>query len=75
MRIKVSVSDNGLGIDTEMYRDKLFGFYQRFHTHIESKGLGLFLTKEHVEALNGQIELFSKPNVGTQLLVTLPYTL
>lgn len=74
-KIKVSVLDNGLGIDTEMYRDKLFGFYQRFHTHIESKGLGLFLTKEHVEALNGQIELFSKPNVGTQLLVTLPYTL
>ena len=36
----LTVSDNGLGIDTELHKNKIFNLYQRFHTHVEGKGLG-----------------------------------
>ncbi len=63
--------DNGIGIDLEKYGDKLFGMYKRFHDHIEGKGLGLFLTKQQVEAMGGKISVESKLNTGTQFTVEL----
>lgn len=63
--------DNGLGVDVEnMY--KIFGLYQRMHTHVEGKGLGLYLVKTQVEAMNGQIEIESEINKGTTFTVSLP---
>lgn len=59
------VADNGLGIDLATHRDKLFGIYKRFHTHVAGKGLGLFLVKLQAESLGGHVEVSSKPDVGT----------
>ncbi len=59
------VSDNGLGIDTELFKEKIFKLYQRFHSHVEGKGLGLYLIKTQIEALGGKIELESRLNEGT----------
>lgn len=39
----ITFEDNGLGIDMERHKDKIFGLYQRFHDIPESKGLGLYL--------------------------------
>lgn len=61
----VKVSDNGLGIDLEKNRDKLFGLYKRFHPHIEGKGIGLHITKIQIERMNGSIEVESTPDEGT----------
>ena len=61
----LSVSDNGLGLDTALYKDKVFTLYQRFHTHVEGKGLGLYLVKTQILALGGKIELESKVGEGT----------
>jgi len=63
--ICLMVSDNGLGIDTELFKDKIFNLYQRFHNHVEGKGLGLYLIKTQVQALGGKIEIESKVNEGT----------
>ena len=63
--VVVSISDNGLGIDTERYKDKIFTLYQRFHTHCEGRGLGLYLVKTQMEALGGHIEVDSKVKQGT----------
>lgn len=57
--------DNGIGFDKEFHKEKLFGLYQKFHTHVEGKGVGLFLVKSQMEALNGSIEVESKVGVGT----------
>ncbi|MGO4818043.1 PAS domain-containing sensor histidine kinase [Flavobacterium sp. W22_SRS_FP1] len=57
--------DNGIGIDLERNRDKIFGLYQRFHDYPDSKGLGLYLVKSQVEAMNGTISIESKVNKGT----------
>ncbi|MFN8416519.1 MAG: ATP-binding protein [Cytophagaceae bacterium] len=70
--ICIECSDNGLGINLEKYGNQLFGFYKRFHTHIEGKGLGLLLVKKQVELLGGRIEVESEVNKGTTFRVLLP---
>jgi signal transduction histidine kinase len=61
----IEVSDNGLGIDLEKYNDKLFLIYKRFHSHVEGRGLGLYLVKTQVAALGGRIAVKSKVGDGT----------
>ncbi len=62
--------DNGIGIDLERNRDKIFGLYQRFHDYPDSKGLGLYLVKSQVEAMNGTISIESQVNKGTTFTLT-----
>ena len=57
--------DNGMGIDLNRHGEKIFGLYQRFHSHTDSKGLGLYLVKSQVEAMGGTISVESKVNEGT----------
>jgi PAS domain S-box-containing protein len=59
------VRDNGIGIDLELYGDRLFGLYQKFHNIANSKGLGLYLVKTQLELLDGKIEVESEVGVGT----------
>lgn len=61
----IQVSDNGMGIDLEKYRDKLFMMYKRFHSHVEGKGLGLYMVKTQIETMGGKIEIESEVNSGT----------
>lgn len=69
----LEVEDNGIGIDLQSIDPyKIFGLYQRMHTHVEGKGLGLYLVKSQVEALNGKIELESKPMQGSKFTVYFP---
>ncbi|MDF2432996.1 MAG: hypothetical protein JWP44_2627 [Mucilaginibacter sp.] len=70
----IKISDNGLGIDLVKYKEDVFKPYKRFNSAIEGKGLGLFLVKSHVEALNGTIGIESKPGKGTQFNIILPLT-
>jgi signal transduction histidine kinase len=69
--LRIDIEDNGLGIDVERHRDKLFGMYKRFHTHLEGKGLGLFLVKLQTESLGGKVEIRSVPGLGTTFSVYL----
>jgi len=69
--ICLTVTDNGLGIDLSLYREKLFTLYSRFHDHVEGKGLGLYLVKTQVNALGGKIEVESEVNKGTTFQVYL----
>ncbi|GAB4480590.1 MAG: hypothetical protein OHK0057_34230 [Thermoflexibacter sp.] len=69
----LTVKDNGLGIDlTKVDPYKIFGLYQRMHTHVDGKGLGLYLVKTQVEALGGKVEVESEENVGSTFKVILP---
>jgi signal transduction histidine kinase len=67
--VKIEVQDNGLGIDIEKFKEKLFGLYKRFHTHVDGKGLGLFLVKLQAESLGGKVEIESTPGVGSTFCV------
>ncbi|NJL13230.1 MAG: PAS domain S-box protein [Microscillaceae bacterium] len=61
----LQVQDNGLGIDLERHRDKLFGMYKTFHGNEDARGFGLFITKTQVEALGGRIEVESETGNGS----------
>jgi PAS domain S-box-containing protein len=70
--IIIVVSDNGIGIDLEKHKEELFKPYKRFNRRAEGKGLGLFLIKSHIEALNGNVDIKSNLGVGTTFTITLP---
>ncbi|AVR44951.1 histidine kinase [Christiangramia fulva] len=62
----LEVSDNGMGIDLEEYGEKMFGMYKTFNqNNPEAKGIGLFITKNQVEALGGNISVSSTVEIGT----------
>jgi PAS domain S-box-containing protein len=66
---EMKISDNGLGIDLEKYGSSLFGMYKTFHKNKDAKGIGLFITKNQIEAMGGKIAVESEPNVGTTFTV------
>jgi signal transduction histidine kinase/tetratricopeptide (TPR) repeat protein len=68
----IKVKDNGLGIDLSKYKDKLFGLYKRFHTHIEGKGMGLYLVKVQVESLGGEVLIESIVDEYTEFTIKIP---
>lgn len=65
------IEDNGLGIDLEIHGNNLFGMYKTFHPNKDSRGIGLFITKNQVEAMGGTIAVKSKVNVGTTFTIIL----
>ncbi len=70
--VRISVSDNGIGIAPE-FHERIFGLFQRLHSHDEYQGTGLGLTlcKRIVANHNGQIALASTPGEGTTFTVSL----
>lgn len=70
--VVIIFKDNGLGIDLKKHGDNLFGMYQTFHNHEDSRGVGLFITKNQVDAMGGKIEVESQVNIGTTFKVYLP---
>ena len=63
--------DNGLGIDLDLHGDKLFGLYKTFHRKPDSRGLGLYIVKNQIEALGGKVTVESKVGVGSTFKIYL----
>tara|TARA_R110002049_G_scaffold293731_1_gene478930 strand:+ start:8463 stop:9572 length:1110 start_codon:yes stop_codon:yes gene_type:complete len=71
--VVLSIKDKGLGIDLEKHGNKIFSLYQTFHKNKDSRGVGLFITKNQIESLGGKIEVKSKVDVGSEFLVYLKH--
>ncbi|RFP65705.1 PAS domain-containing protein [Hymenobacter lapidiphilus] len=69
--IVLEVADNGLGLSASQ-QGRLFGLFERMHTHVEGSGLGLYTVKKIVENAGGTIAVQSQPGVGTTFTITLP---
>jgi len=69
--VKIDIADNGRGIDLDLHKDKIFGLYKTFHHHEDSRGLGLYITKNQIDSMNGKVEVSSKVNQGTTFSVYL----
>jgi PAS domain S-box-containing protein len=67
--IILSMTDNGIGINLEKYGSSMFGMYKTFHNNEDAKGLGLFIVKNQIEAMNGKIEVESQPDKGSTFRV------
>ncbi|MCH8487800.1 MAG: PAS domain-containing sensor histidine kinase [Candidatus Cyclonatronum sp.] len=67
-----NIEDNGLGIDLDRHGDKLFQLYKTFHRNNDSKGIGLFITRNQIESMGGHVEVKSVPGKGTTFMVFFP---
>ncbi|MBW1654000.1 PAS domain-containing protein [Flavobacterium quisquiliarum] len=65
----LKITDNGLGIDLKVYGDLLFGMYKTFHKHEEARGIGLYITKNQIEAMKGTVLVESEVGVGTSFKI------
>ena len=74
-RFLIEVADNGMGIP-ESDINRVFERFYRVDSGLRRStagtGLGLFLSKEIVEAHGGQIWVRSEPGIGTTFFVALP---
>jgi PAS domain S-box-containing protein len=61
--------DNGQGIDLNKYGNKIFSLYKTFHNNPDSKGVGLFITKNQIKSMGGNITVESEPNKGTTFTI------
>lgn len=72
-KVFIEITDDGIGIDS----DKLDMIFERFYRIDDSRntktngvGLGLAISKNFVEALNGKIDVKSKINEGTSFILS-----
>ncbi|WP_405383508.1 PAS domain-containing protein [Maribacter sp. LLG6340-A2] len=65
----LTISDNGLGINLEKHGKKLFGMYKTFHEHKDARGIGLYITKNQIDAMNGKVEVSSEVGKGTEFKI------
>ncbi|HEX5555152.1 MAG TPA: sensor histidine kinase [Chitinophagaceae bacterium] len=70
----LTFTDNGVGMDLNMVKNKLFLPFSRFSDKPEGKGIGLYLIKSMVESNGGSISVNSQPGEGTTFTFELiPY--
>jgi signal transduction histidine kinase len=63
--------DNGIGISAEI-GDRIFDMFFRATHQDEGSGLGLYIVKEAVEKLGGQISVESALGSGTTFKIIIP---
>jgi PAS domain S-box-containing protein len=62
-------ADNGIGIDLDRNKDKLFGMYKTFSNNPDARGIGLFITKNQIDAMGGRVEVESELGKGTRFSI------
>lgn len=74
--LRATISDDGIGMSEE-FQKRIFEEFSRENsstdTKVEGTGLGMPIVKRLVELMHGTIEVKSKKNVGTAVVVTLPH--
>jgi len=73
--IKISIKDNGIGIDQKDFRkifeaSQLDGSISRKH---EGAGLGLMVVANLLKLLKGHIRMISEPNNGSTFFIEIPF--
>lgn len=69
--LTIIFEDNGIGIEPE-YQSRIFDMFFRATEFSSGSGLGLYIVKQCIDKLNGQIELSSKVGEGTRFKIILP---
>ena len=67
----LSFKDNGIGIQQE-HMDKIFNMFYRATDRSQGSGLGMYIVKQAVEKVNGNISIKSTYGEGTEIKITLP---
>lgn len=67
----ITVEDSGIGI-TEAEMKELFRKYSQLHTDRPGFGLGLFISRQIIEAHGGTLSVSSQPGQGSTFTIELP---
>jgi signal transduction histidine kinase/BarA-like signal transduction histidine kinase len=75
---RMQFSDTGIGMSKE-FLPKVFDVFaqdiKQGRTNYQGTGLGMSITKQFVEMLNGKIDVKSEKNVGTEFTVEIPFVI
>ncbi len=72
-QVILTIKDTGIGIDTREQEHIFKAYYRIDNTvDVQGEGIGLFVVKEHIDALNGIIEVESELGKGTIFRIKLP---
>lgn len=70
--IKIEIADNGKGIE-QQYLDRIFDmFFRASNIGVEGSGLGLYIVKDTVYKIGGEISVTSQIRKGTTFTIILP---
>lgn len=69
--IEISITDNGVGINKE-YIEKIFDMFFKTDEKTKGSGLGLYITKEAIGKIKGNISVWSEKGVGSIFTITIP---
>lgn len=76
-KVQISVKDTGIGMSAGD-RSKLFNRFYRIQNEqtkdIGGTGLGLWIIKQYIESMNGQISVDSLEGVGSEFIIEFPIT-
>lgn len=67
----ILLEDNGIGIEEDTL-PKVFEMFYRATEHSEGSGIGLYIVKNALEKLGGDIQIKSAPFVGTTFRLEIP---
>ncbi|MBC8111746.1 MAG: PAS domain-containing protein [Verrucomicrobia bacterium] len=70
-QITINIEDNGIGIE-EQYIHRIFDMFFRGSERSVGSGIGLYIVKQALEKLEGQISVKSKLGTGTTFTIVLP---
>lgn len=72
-KARISIKDSGPGIPEDL-QEKIFDRFERVTSQksISGLGLGLYISKQIVDAHQGSIRVESKPGMGSNFIVELP---
>jgi signal transduction histidine kinase len=69
---KLEIYDNGIGID-EKYLNRVFEMFYRATGRSQGSGLGLYIVKETVERLHGNVHVESEKDEWTKFTIEIPH--
>ena len=70
-RASIRISDNGMGIGQE-HLERIFEMFYRATDERQGSGLGLYIVKETIEKLNGEVQVTSELGTGTTFTFEIP---
>jgi signal transduction histidine kinase len=71
LRAEINFADNGIGIDEDNLA-RIFEMFYRATEQSDGSGIGLYIVRNAVEKLGGQITVASRPGQGTRFTIILP---